>query len=76
MSGEWHSYAPDGREVVVRRNGEFWLVECGASHALSTSLDAALRRAIREEAEALAEVHEVDYPTWIRGVADTPEPHG
>jgi hypothetical protein len=72
--GEWHSYAPDGREVVVRRQGEFWFVECGDAYARSTNLDAALSRAIREEAEVLAHTHEVDYPRWIRNVADALEP--
>ena len=74
MNVEWHSYAPDGREVVVRREGEFWLVECGASRARSTILDAALTRAIREEAEVLAHGNEADYPAWIRSVAETIEP--
>jgi hypothetical protein len=74
MRGEWHSYAPDGREVVVRREGEFWLVECGASYARSTNLDAALVRAIREDTEVMAHTHRVDFPTWIRSVADTLEP--
>jgi len=74
MTAEWHSYAPDGREVVVRREGDFWLVECGPSYARSTNLDAALSRAIREEAEVLAHSNEVDYPTWIRTVAEAVEP--
>ena len=74
MRGEWHSYAPDGREVVVRRQGDFWFVECGAAYARSTNLDAALTRAIREEAEVLAHTNEVDYPTWIRSVTDSLEP--
>jgi hypothetical protein len=73
MKGEWRSYTPDGREVLVQRRGEFWLVECGASHARSTNLDVALSVAIREEAEVLAHAHEVDYPRWIRNVADVLE---
>jgi len=74
MRGEWHSYAPDGREVVVRRQGDFWFVECGGAYARSTNLDAALTRAIREEAEVLAHTSEVDYPTWIRSFTDSVEP--
>lgn len=71
MEGEWHTYTPDGREVEVRRHGEFWSVRCGTSQARSTNLDVALTRAIRAETEVVAHAHEVDYPTWIRNVADT-----
>lgn len=70
MKGEWHSYTPDGREVVVRRRGDSWHVRCGGSRAQSTNLDVALTRAIREETDVLAHVNEVDFPSWIRNVAD------
>lgn len=70
MKGEWHSSTPDGREVVVRRRGGFWHVRCGGSRAQSTNLDVALTRAIREDTEVLAHANEVDFPTWIRSVAD------
>jgi len=71
---EWHSYTPDGREVIVRRRGDYWAVRCGSSQAHSTNLDVALTRAIRAETDVLAHAHEVDYPTWIRNVADSLEP--
>lgn len=71
MEEEWRTYTPDGREVEVRRRGEFWSVRCGSSQARSTNLDVALTRAIRAETDVVAHTHEVDYPTWIRSVADT-----
>ena len=74
MNDQWYSYTPDGREVVVRRRGEFWLVECGTSHSRSTNLDVALTQAIRAETDVLVHAHQVDYPTWIRGVAETVDP--
>src|SRR5438477_167907 len=48
MEGEWHSYAPDGREVLVRRRGELWLVRCGQSQAHSKNLDVALMQILFE----------------------------
>ena len=76
MKGEWHSYTPDGREVVVRRGDDYWSVRCGNSQARSTNLDVALTRALRAETEVLTHAHEIDYPTWIRTVADRLEPEG
>jgi hypothetical protein len=74
MKGEWYSYTPDGREVVVRRRGDFWHVRCGTSRSRSTNLDVALTQAIRAETDVLAHANEVDYPTWIRTVAGTLDP--
>ena len=74
MTGEWRSYMPDGREVVVRRGGDFWDVSCGSSQARSSNLDVALTRAIRAETDAEAHAYQVDLPTWIRSVADTLDP--
>jgi hypothetical protein len=70
MDGEWRSELPDGREVVVQRHGERWIVHCGNSHAISTNLDNALAEAIHAETLSPQHPHEVHYPTWIRGVAD------
>ena len=72
MEGEWHSYTPDGRAVLVRRRGELWLVRCGRSETQNKNLDVALAQALRAEAD-VAE-HEVDYPTWIRNAADRIDP--
>jgi hypothetical protein len=70
MDGEWHSVLPDGRDVEVRRRGEYWIVSCGHSQARSDNLDVALAQAIRAEFDVDGHVHEVHYPTWIRQVAD------
>jgi hypothetical protein len=69
MNGEWRSELPDGREVVVRRRGEHWVVQCGSSHALADNLDVALAQAIHAETDP-GRAHDVDYPTWIRDLAD------
>lgn len=67
---EWHSETPDGRKMVIRRLGEYWVVRCGRSLARSENLDVALTRTIRAETKARGEVHEVDFGTWARDVAD------
>jgi hypothetical protein len=75
MEWEWHSYAPDGREVLVRRMGEEWLVRCGQSQAHSKNLDVALTQAIRADVDLVwGHAHEVGYATWIRTAADTIDP--
>lgn len=75
MEWEWHSYAPDGREVLVRRRGEEWLVRCGQSEAHSKNLDVALTQAIRTDVDLVwGHAHEVGYATWIRTAADTIDP--
>ncbi len=70
MDGEWHSLLPNGRDVEVRREGEDWIVRCGQSQARSDNLDVALAQAIRAEIGLDGHTHTVDYPTWIRRVAD------
>jgi hypothetical protein len=74
MEWEWRSYAPDGREVLVRRRGEEWLVRCGQSEAHSTNLDVALTQAIRADVDVVGHVLEVGYATWIRTAANTIDP--
>ncbi len=74
MEGEWHSYAPNGREVLVRRRGEVWLVRCGQSEAQSKNLDVALKQAIRADVEVVGHEHEAGYATWFRTAADTIDP--
>ena len=74
MEREWHSYAPDGREVQVWRRGEVWLVRCGQSEAHSKNLDVALTQAIRADVDVVAHVHAGGYATWIRTAADTIDP--
>ena len=56
---------------MIQRHGEHWIVHCGNSHVLGDNLDVALAQAIRAETGAVvAHVHDVDYPSWIRSVAD------
>jgi hypothetical protein len=70
MDGEWHTSTPDGREVVVQRHGDLWLVQCGHFHALNRNLDVALMNAIRADPEIVAHSDGADYPAWARGIAD------
>jgi hypothetical protein len=74
FEGEWGSRLPDGREVVVRRCGRYWLVRCGGSLAQSENLDVALARAIRRANKITRHSREFDYPAWIRSVADALDP--
>jgi hypothetical protein len=61
---------PDGREVVVQRHREQWIVHCDNSRAISDNLDVALTEAIHAATLSPRHRQEVHYPTWIRGVAD------
>jgi hypothetical protein len=70
MDGEWHSSTPSGREVIVQRRGELWLVRCGDLHVLNGNLDVALMNAIRANPETAGHSDEADYPSWARAVAD------
>jgi hypothetical protein len=75
MEGQWHSYAPDGREVLVRRQAEVWLVRCGQSEAHSKNLDVALMQAIRADVDdVVGHACGVGYAKWIRIAADTIDP--
>jgi hypothetical protein len=69
MDGEWHSSTPGGREVLVQRRGEFWLVQCGDLRVLNRNLDVALMNAIRADPETAGHSDEGDYPAWARAVA-------
>jgi hypothetical protein len=71
---EWISDTPDGREVVVRRKGDFWRVKCGNTEAESRNLDVALTRVLRADPDFLAHTRDVDYPAWIRQQADAIDP--
>ena len=70
MEGEWHSSTPGGREVLVQRRGELWLVRCGDLRVLNGNLDVALMNAIRADPETAAHSDEADYAAWARVVAD------
>ena len=71
MEGEWFTYAPDGREVLVRRQGELWLVRCGQSEAHNKNLDVALTHAIRADVDIVGHAQMAGYADWIRTAADT-----
>jgi hypothetical protein len=70
MDGEWHSSTPGGREVIVQRRGELWLVRCGDLRVLNRNLDVALLNAIRADHETAAHSEGADYPAWARAAAD------
>jgi hypothetical protein len=63
---EWHSYTPDGREVVIRRTTAGWIVRCGRSRGHSSNLDVALAIALRDDADVVAHSRDIDYPRWVR----------
>jgi hypothetical protein len=67
---EWTSYAPDGRPVRIRREGDLWRVRCGMGQAESINLDVALLQALRADPDVIAHHRELDYPHWIREQAD------
>ncbi len=70
MDREWHPSTPGGRELIVQRRGELWLVRCGDVRVLNGNLDVALVNAIRAHLETAAHSDEADYPTWARAVAN------
>lgn len=70
IDGQWRSEMPDGREVVVQRRGEHWIVHCGHTHALADNLDVALAQAVHAETDVAGHAHAVNYSTWIRTLAD------
>jgi hypothetical protein len=65
----WHGYTPDGRELVVRREPESWLVRCGASESRNRILDVAMIEAIRGRDHTVAHTRHSDYAAWVRAQA-------
>lgn len=59
MRGEWHTELPDGREVVIRRRGEEWLIRCGHSQARNDDLEVALAEAIRGDTDVVGHGQEI-----------------
>ena len=68
----WRSYAPGGREVMIRREGGRWKVTCGRSRAESSYLDVALTQALRADADVTARVRDIE--AWIRAHARLIDP--
>jgi len=66
---QWHTYTPDGREVVISHEGEGWVVRCESAQARSRNLDVALIEAIRADADLFTQARRTDYVSWIRNQA-------
>jgi hypothetical protein len=67
---EWVGYTPDGQRLVVRRDGDLWLVSSDSGEpARHHLLDLALIEAIR--ADVRAHSTGIDYGEWTRLIADT-----
>ena len=65
----WHGYTPDGRELVVRREQDSWIVQCGSSESQNRILDVALIEAIRTENDLTAHARQPEYAAWVRAQA-------
>jgi hypothetical protein len=69
---EWSTYTPDGRRLLIRREGQTWVVKCGEAAATSSGLlDVALIEALREDADVATHGMRVDYAAWVRNLADS-----
>jgi hypothetical protein len=67
----WSTLTPDGRPLVVSREGGVWAVTCGdAEPVRSDLLDIALTRALRAENNARGHSKAADYASWTRPLAD------
>ena len=62
----WHGYTPDGRELVVRRELESWIVRCGTNESQNRILDVAMIEAIRGGDSTVAHARHADYAAWVR----------
>jgi hypothetical protein len=65
----WHGYTPDGRELVVRREHDFWVVRCGSNESQNRILDVALIEAIRTDGDIAAHARQIEYAPWVRAQA-------
>lgn len=65
----WHGYTPDGRDLVVRREGDSWFVKCGSSASRNRVLDVALIDAIRTDNDLIAHARQTEYAAWVRAQA-------
>jgi hypothetical protein len=67
----WTTLTPDGRRLVVTREGGVWGVACGeGDEARSELLDVALIEAIRKNGELPGQSDAADYASWTRALAD------
>ena len=68
---QWTTYTPDGRRLIVNRDGDLWTVVCGDSdEARSELLDIALIEAIRIQSDVASHSMKIDYASWTRALAD------
>jgi hypothetical protein len=71
---EWRTYTPEGRRLLVRREGETWVARCGeGQEARSELLDLALIEAIHRDHDVVGHVLGIDYGKWTRERADSIE---
>jgi hypothetical protein len=65
----WHGYTPDGRELVVRREHDTWIVQCGGTESRNWLLDVALIEAIRTDTDLMVHARQIEYAAWVRAQA-------
>lgn len=65
----WHGYTPDGRELVVRREDDLWVVRLNGNEVRNRILDVALIEAIRAENELAVHSGHFEYAAWVRAQA-------
>jgi hypothetical protein len=63
---EWQTETPDGRQLIVCRDGTIWHARCRESEAERSIIDVALMEAIRADSDVIAHEHVTDFPLWIR----------
>jgi hypothetical protein len=72
VKGEWTTYTPDGRRLLIRREDEMWIVTCGeAPPTRSGLLDVALVEGVREDTAFTSHGLGVDFGGWLRSLADS-----
>jgi hypothetical protein len=71
---DWSTYTPEGRRLLVRREDETWVAQCGdGEEARSDLLDVALIEAIHRDHEVVGHALGIDYGRWTRERADSIE---
>lgn len=69
---EWSTYTPEGRQLVVRREDEAWVAQCGdGQEARSGLLDVALIGAIHRDHDVGGHALGIEYGGWTREQADS-----
>jgi hypothetical protein len=63
---DWRAETPDGRVLVVWRDGDLWRARCREREAESRLLDVAMMEAVRADSDVLAHEHAPDLPLWVR----------